>query len=71
MSGGAAKGIAGETVEEHRNQAAECRNLAKRVVARDIRDRLERMAEHRESLAVQRERSLRLQDILPRAPSKS
>ncbi|HEX2724240.1 MAG TPA: hypothetical protein VHN20_00305 [Beijerinckiaceae bacterium] len=58
-------------VEEYRKQAAECRNLAKRVGVGDMRDQLERMAENWEALAVQRQRSLRLQGILPPDRSKS
>jgi hypothetical protein len=60
-----------KTVEEYRKQAAECRDMAKRVVARDIREQLERMAESWEALAEQRERSLRLQGLLPPNPRKS
>jgi hypothetical protein len=70
VSGGAAKESPVKTVEEYRKQAAECRNLGRRVVARDIREQLERMAEHWEALAVQRERSLRLQGIVPSPGSK-
>jgi chromosome segregation ATPase len=68
VSGGAESPV--KTVEEYRKQAAECRNLGRRVVARDIREQLERMAEHWEALAVQRERSLRLQGIVPSPGSK-
>jgi hypothetical protein len=60
-----------KTVEEYRKQAAECREMAKRTVARDFRDQLERMAKSWEALAEQRERSLRLHGILPPKPPKS
>jgi hypothetical protein len=59
-----------KTAEEYREQAQECRRLAKHALTRQEREQLLTMAETWETLATERLRTLRIGDG-PRFPQAS